>query len=345
MVGGTVGVGDRERAHSERRRQARRPAPAPASVWPATAHPAPMKRSGLVAAREGLKRMQAEGGGRRRARGRRGEWRRSCGPRTAAVPATAAAAAGISWSGTHRSTASTVRRRALGAPAAGPPRARPSAVSACAIDASKAAAAHHGEPRRRGRRRARRRGRPCAGAGGSGGSGPSRSGSQRRDTGRRRCLAGPLPAGSGRLTQGYRSIGVFLRRPARFRAPSGLRLSRMSRPAAERREELVALYRQARACTRCPLHADADPGGVRQRQRGRRPDVRGGGAGRQRGPAGPAVRGAGGPAAGRDAPGERDDARRRVRDQRPQERARPATATPRPTRSRPAGRTCSARWS
>jgi len=28
----------------------------------------------------------------------------------------------------------------------------------------------------------------------------------------------------------------------------------MSRPAAERREELVELYKQARACTRCPLH-------------------------------------------------------------------------------------------
>jgi uracil-DNA glycosylase family 4 len=27
------------------------------------------------------------------------------------------------------------------------------------------------------------------------------------------------------------------------------------RPASERREELVALYREARACTRCPLHA------------------------------------------------------------------------------------------
>ena len=33
-----------------------------------------------------------------------------------------------------------------------------------------------------------------------------------------------------------------------------LRLSRMSRPAAERRNELVELYKQARACTRCPLH-------------------------------------------------------------------------------------------
>lgn len=28
----------------------------------------------------------------------------------------------------------------------------------------------------------------------------------------------------------------------------------MSRPAAERREELVELYKEARACTRCPLH-------------------------------------------------------------------------------------------
>ena len=28
----------------------------------------------------------------------------------------------------------------------------------------------------------------------------------------------------------------------------------MSRPAAERREELVELYKQARVCTRCPLH-------------------------------------------------------------------------------------------
>jgi len=28
----------------------------------------------------------------------------------------------------------------------------------------------------------------------------------------------------------------------------------MGRPAPERREELVALYRQAQACTRCPLH-------------------------------------------------------------------------------------------
>lgn len=28
----------------------------------------------------------------------------------------------------------------------------------------------------------------------------------------------------------------------------------MSRPAAERREELVSLYREAQACTRCPLH-------------------------------------------------------------------------------------------
>jgi len=28
----------------------------------------------------------------------------------------------------------------------------------------------------------------------------------------------------------------------------------MSRPAPERREELVELYKQARACTRCPLH-------------------------------------------------------------------------------------------
>ena len=28
----------------------------------------------------------------------------------------------------------------------------------------------------------------------------------------------------------------------------------MSRPAAERREDLVALYKEVRACTRCPLH-------------------------------------------------------------------------------------------
>ncbi len=28
----------------------------------------------------------------------------------------------------------------------------------------------------------------------------------------------------------------------------------MARPAAERREELIGVYRQARACTRCPLH-------------------------------------------------------------------------------------------
>ena len=28
----------------------------------------------------------------------------------------------------------------------------------------------------------------------------------------------------------------------------------MGRPAAERREELVELYKEARACTRCPLH-------------------------------------------------------------------------------------------
>jgi len=28
----------------------------------------------------------------------------------------------------------------------------------------------------------------------------------------------------------------------------------MGRPAAERREDLVALYKEARACTRCPLH-------------------------------------------------------------------------------------------
>ncbi len=28
----------------------------------------------------------------------------------------------------------------------------------------------------------------------------------------------------------------------------------MSRPAAERREELVALYKEVRACKRCPLH-------------------------------------------------------------------------------------------
>ena len=28
----------------------------------------------------------------------------------------------------------------------------------------------------------------------------------------------------------------------------------MSRPAAERREDLIALYREVQACTRCPLH-------------------------------------------------------------------------------------------
>lgn len=28
----------------------------------------------------------------------------------------------------------------------------------------------------------------------------------------------------------------------------------MGRPAAERRQDLIALYREARACTRCPLH-------------------------------------------------------------------------------------------
>ncbi|HEX5909882.1 MAG TPA: uracil-DNA glycosylase, partial [Thermoleophilaceae bacterium] len=32
------------------------------------------------------------------------------------------------------------------------------------------------------------------------------------------------------------------------------RLAAMGRPAAERREDLVALYKEARACTRCPLH-------------------------------------------------------------------------------------------
>ena len=29
----------------------------------------------------------------------------------------------------------------------------------------------------------------------------------------------------------------------------------MGRPAADRREDLVALYKEARGCTRCPLHA------------------------------------------------------------------------------------------
>ena len=48
--------------------------------------------------------------------------------------------------------------------------------------------------------------------------------------------------------------------------------------AAERREELVALYKEVQGVHALPAARDPHPGGVRQRQRRRRPDVRGRGA-------------------------------------------------------------------
>ena len=119
----------------------------------------------------------------------------------------------------------------------------------------------------------------------------------------------------------------------------------MSRPAAERREELVALYHEARECTLCPLHesrtqvvfgagnADADlmfvgeAPGFHEDQQGI-----------------PFVGRAGKLldellARSRGWPGTRCSSRTCSR-------AGPrTTATPSPTRSRPAAPTCSARWS
>ena len=65
-----------------------------------------------------------------------------------------------------------------------------------------------------------------------------------------------------------------------------------ARSAAERRAELVELYQEARAATRVRF-TGPDDGGVRRRQRRRRPDVRGRGARASRGPPGPALRRAG----------------------------------------------------
>ena len=67
---------------------------------------------------------------------------------------------------------------------------------------------------------------------------------------------------------------------------------------------------RADAAVRALLRArsDAQNGRVRRRQRGRRADVRGGGARRQRGRAGPAVRRSGRQAAGEAARGDRDGA-------------------------------------
>ena len=97
------------------------------------------------------------------------------------------------------------------------------------------------------------------------------------------------------------------------------RLPRMqSRSAAERREELVALYKEVAACERCPLVRHPDPGGVRGRQRRRGPDVRRRGARAAGGSPGPALRGPGGQAARRAAGGRGPVPRRGVHHQRPE---------------------------
>ena len=90
-------------------RRARAANASASGVVPATAQPAPAKRGG-----RGRRRRSGAGAGRtRRPRGAapapRAAWRRSCGPRAGAAPATAAAAAAISASGTHSTTASQPR--------------------------------------------------------------------------------------------------------------------------------------------------------------------------------------------------------------------------------------------
>ena len=71
-----------------------------------------------------------------------------------------------------------------------------------------------------------------------------RSGSRRRDTVRFWSPAvHSRGSGSGRCTRGYR-LGF---------PPMPLWGPTMGRPAAERRQDLVALFREARGCTLCPL--------------------------------------------------------------------------------------------
>ena len=97
--------------------------------------------------------------------------------------------------------------------------------------------------------------------------------------------------------------------------------------AEERRAELVALYKEVQACTKCPLARDAHQGRVRGGRRRRRGDVRRRGAGRRRGPPGPALRRPRRAAAQPDARRDRALARGGLHRQRAEE---PAARQPRP---------------
>ena len=210
--------------------------------------------------------MQAEGGGARRARAARSGVAPLVWPTSGAAPATAAAAASISRVG-HAQHDRAAAGGHLAAARPGPRRRRPASRSARGERAAEPARADDAH----------------AGA-------------------LRMCwsefMCGPVHsavAGSGRL-QGYPSGRSA--RPARLRS----RVVHEPHRAAERREALVDLYQEARAARAAPSPGPHQ-GGVRRRQRRRRPDVRGRGAGPAGGPSGPALRGPGRQAA-RPAAGE-----------------------------------------
>ena len=318
VVGGAAGVVDLERAHAQRRAASRCASASASGVG--AGHRAARAREGLgaLAAGEGLERVQPEGlgAGRGERRERRG----------AAGVADERRGAGHGGGGRRRS-----RRRARRAATR---RRRP--VLAAAGGA------------------ARRHAPACAKRGGQGGAqaaGPDHAQAQARGAVIGEVHRRSVHSGSGRQLAGRRVAVSRTTLRSLMATPSATVRRRPSSAASvtgrsERREELVELYQRGeRAARRCPLHEMPHPGGVRQRQRRRRPDVRGRGARMPRGPAGAAVRGPGGPAAGRAAARGRAEPRRGLHHERPEDRGRPAIATPSRTRSRPARPTCSARSS
>ena len=117
----------------------------------------------------------------------------------------------------------------------------------------------------------------------------------------------------------------------------------VSATAEERRERAGRALQGGRGLHQVSPARDPHQGGLRRRQRRRRPDVRRRGPGRRRGSAGPALRRPRRPAAQPDAGGDRPLARGRLHRQRAEVAGRRGIATRSRWRSRPAGRTCSSR--